>query len=132
MLVVIAGLGLLSCAGVLVAGWMFLRGSSQWRATEVQEHSSEWPDVPAPAEMRIPIPEPPGGPRADGAPLKVGDPLEAQWAGQWYPVQVVEVLPGGWARVQWTSRDDLPEMVLPPSLLRAPTETHNPQGQMER
>ena len=128
VLVGVAGFGMFCCAGLLVGAFMFFHGSHQRWKTGVREDSSEWPDVPAPAEMRIPLPEAPGGPLANGAPLKVGDRLLAQWAGQWHPVRVVEVLPGGWVRVHWTSRDDLPEMVLPPSQLRAPSETPDLQS----
>jgi hypothetical protein len=128
VLVGIAGFGMLCCAGVLVAASLFFRSSHQRWETEVQEYSIDWPDVPDPTEMGIPQPEPPGKALADGAPLKVGDPLLARWAGQWHPVRIVEVMPGGWVRVHWAGREDLPEMVLPPSQLRAPSETPDLQS----
>jgi hypothetical protein len=102
----IAGLVVLLCAGVLVGTWMHFHATYRQWDTQTQPPSSQWPDGPAS--------------------LKVGDRLEAEWAGDWYPVRVVEMMPGGWARVEWTSRDDLPEMVLPPSQLRAPADAPEP------
>lgn len=51
-------------------------------------------------------------------PLARGAKLEAEWAGKWLPVEVLEVLPNGTVKIHWTDYSDSFDEALPRSRLR--------------
>ncbi len=77
------------------------------------------PTVSEPKEEKQIVPSS-GIPVTSSTPLAAGDTLQAEWAGSWYEVQVLEVLPGDMVKIHWTGWASTWDRPVPRSDLQMP------------
>jgi hypothetical protein len=116
LLAVVAVPGILiiaACAGLFVFNhWHFQRQQEGMLEVAMQ------PVVEPAAQPLAAMHPPPGLPLSDNDAVAVSDELLCEWAGEWQPVQVLQILPDGRLKIHWIGWSDGFDEVVPRSRLR--------------